>query len=115
MASFLVTYHTALRDRHYIRNARSHNYWVDFARGKLLSFETRYGTDFCLVISRADEVDDAYVIPIGVIRQLFRDDALDPDGRGWSATIAQGVISHRGRQMAVSRYCLLYTSPSPRD
>jgi predicted restriction endonuclease len=70
----------------------------------LKNFEARYGTAFCLVVSRSDDDDDAYVIPVGAARQLFREDDLDPDGNGWSATIARGVMTHRGRQIAVSRY-----------
>lgn len=104
MPSLIDDNRANLRDRHYIRQAGAANYWVDFARRRLGNYEEKFGQDFCLVVNRSNTVDDAYVIPVVVARSLFRDDNLDPDGNGWSATIVNGLLKHRGQQIAVSAY-----------
>ena len=104
MASFIMQNLSELQDRHYIRMARSHNYWVDFAANKLRSYEQRYGNNFCLVINRSDDSEDAYIIPAGIIRKIFREDNLDPDGQGWSARIEHGIMQHQHESISVSGY-----------
>jgi hypothetical protein len=104
MTSFIKQNLRDLKSRHYIRKATSHNYWVDFASGKLLEYEAKYDRDFCLVVNHSETSNDAYVIPVSVARQLFRDDNLNPNGRGWSATIERGVLTHQGQHVSISAY-----------
>lgn len=92
-----------LRRRHYIRNATAANCWFDFASNKVNDFVRRYGDDFCLVINASRELDDAYVIPYSIGRQVFTQVALDARGR-WVGTILDSnlvlVPSHNSLRVA---------------
>ena len=75
---------------------------MDFSKGKLEKYRRTYGNNFCLVINGSDDRDDAYVLPYPVVERFFRDDNLDPDGRGWSATIDGSYLIHQGERVQVS-------------
>lgn len=91
-----------IRHRHYVRVATASNYWVDFSKGKLEKYRRMYGDNFCLVINGPKDRDDAYVLPFHVVQPFFRDDNLDPDSRGWSATIDGSYLIHQGERVEVS-------------
>lgn len=109
MASVVAENRRVLGKRHYIRQATSHNYWVDFTKSVVDSYLSRFGKDFCLVINHSDIDNDAYVIPYYVMAALLTEYSLDPDGRGWSGTIKNNLLRMGGSSIAVSRYFNAYS------
>jgi hypothetical protein len=74
--------------RHYVRNARLWNYWFDVTASRVAWYRQRFGDDFCLIINRSDELDDAYVIPFALARRILFPGSLDHRGR-WVGTIVE--------------------------
>lgn len=108
MASIIAEYKRALGERHYIRKATSHNYWVDFTKSVLDRHRSRLGENFCLVINHSDTENDAYVLPYSIMADLLTVKTLDPDGRGWSGTIINNLLRMGGSSIVVTKYFNAY-------
>lgn len=107
MKSYIAQNKKALGERHYIANARSSNSWFNFARGKLQGYVKSYGDCFCMVVSRSDSIDDAYILPYREVKALFSESTLASNGNRWIGWIIEDVvlrIASRENELNVSRY-----------
>lgn len=99
-----------LKKRHYVRNARTRNFWFDFAARKLATYSAKYGDNFRLVIHG---VSASYIIPFSKVRDLFGKEKVDDKGR-WSGAIIEGHImrmSHDNGEHNVREYMLSHSAP----
>lgn len=78
--------------RHYVRKATAGNHWFDFMASKVADYCSRFGGSFCLVVNGSETVDDAYIIPWAVARDIFTDSAVDARGR-WVGTIKGSTLT----------------------
>lgn len=108
MASVVAENRHVLGRRHYIRQATSRNYWVDFTKNVLDTHLSRFGKNFCLVINHSDTENDAYVLPYSAVADLLTEETLDPDSRGWSGTIKNNLLRIGGSSIVVSGYFNAY-------
>jgi hypothetical protein len=105
MSSYVASNLSSLSRRHYLRRAGTEKYWFDFMHGKMESYRKKYGDDFCLVIYRPGDRDDAYIFPYSRVKHLFRDEYLDNRNR-WVGVINKKGLSVRGSEepLSVSKY-----------
>lgn len=95
----------AIKERHYVRKASSDNYWFDFSQNVINKYVKRFDRRFCLVITRNDEISDAYVLPFEAFSRLFSESTVDKRRR-WVGTILNDIVKihSSGVAMDVSDY-----------
>jgi hypothetical protein len=62
MANFVQENLPNLKPRHYLLLANQANHWFNVYPGVLNDYRARYGDEFCVVLWRGGNRDDAYVL-----------------------------------------------------
>ncbi len=102
MSSYITENRSALKVNHYIRQATSDNYWVDFQKGKLDKYIERKGTDFCLVINGSTKLNDDYILPYKAISHLLTKEYYSPNRPRWIFTINNNILHIPGKETSIS-------------
>ncbi len=93
-----------LKRRHYLLLANQVAHWFNAAPNVLKDYRARFGEDFCIVLWRNGNDDDAYVLPFQRIKSLFTDKNLVA-GTGnnlrWHGGVKDSYLSLRGTDDSV--------------
>lgn len=110
MANDIKNNYDRLNSRHYLLKTSRSDFWFNATPSRMRELANEHGDDFCVVVWRDGEDNDAYVMPYGEVKGEFVEDRL-VEHRGkkqsrWLGSIPKGKLTLRGSSIAadVSRF-----------